>query len=235
MNVSAKVIEQPITVAYPFIPSEVYHTNNGSAYLTHAGVALLSMPNVSIAPMADFLTGFDEALDFTDYLHDLMPLQPGEELCKTAGQLCYLSLGPKRTMNTQARKYLHNIKESGHGSVLEHANYSFLFYGIDRSVTHEIVRHRAGMAYSQVSQRYVGGPTLRFVERPEWHADPILHKMFERRIDMASLDYANLTQCLLDAQQDGSEALSGDRDTGFGLGQGVRHARLPCFRRVRRL
>ena len=48
-----------------------------------------------------------------------------------------------RTFNAQADRYFNNLKSSGHGSVFEHANFSFLLYGISRSVTHEIVRHRA--------------------------------------------------------------------------------------------
>src|SRR6202007_3098409 len=40
------------------------------------------------------------------------------------------------------------------GSVLEHANYSFALRDVSRTATHEIVRHRAGAAYSQESLRY---------------------------------------------------------------------------------
>jgi thymidylate synthase (FAD) len=61
------------------------------------------------------------------------------------------------------RDYLENIKKQGHGSVLEHANYSLLLEGISRSLTHELVRHRAGFAYSQLSQRYVDESEACFV------------------------------------------------------------------------
>jgi flavin-dependent thymidylate synthase len=40
-------------------------------------------------------------------------------------------------------------------SVLEHASWSLLIEGVSRSLTHELVRHRAGTAFSQLSQRYV--------------------------------------------------------------------------------
>jgi len=53
------------------------------------------------------------------------------------------------------RDYLRNILKSAHGSVLEHANYSFALRNVSRVATHEIVRHRAGAAYSQESLRYV--------------------------------------------------------------------------------
>lgn len=39
-------------------------------------------------------------------------------------------------------------------SVTEHAVYSFIITGVSRSFTHELVRHRAGMSYSQRSQRF---------------------------------------------------------------------------------
>lgn len=74
-------------------------------------------------------------------------------------------------------------------SVLEHANYSFLIWGIDRACSHELVRHRSGMAYSQLSQRYVSGKLLRFVERPEYQQDERLHAMFEEWIDRAAGEY----------------------------------------------
>src|SRR3712207_7300673 len=45
------------------------------------------------------------------------------------------------------------FRSAGHGSVLEHASFNFLLYGISRSVTHELVRHRAGAAFSQISDR----------------------------------------------------------------------------------
>jgi thymidylate synthase (FAD) len=39
--------------------------------------------------------------------------------------------------------------------VLEHANYSFALRNVSRVFTHELVRHRAGSAFSQESLRYV--------------------------------------------------------------------------------
>ncbi|MGA0920019.1 MAG: FAD-dependent thymidylate synthase, partial [Gemmatimonadaceae bacterium] len=65
----------------------------------------------------------------------------GERLAEFAGRLCYMS--QKNPANRTTRDYLENIKKQGHGSVLEHANYSLLLEGISRSLTHELVRHRA--------------------------------------------------------------------------------------------
>ncbi|MEX1185938.1 MAG: FAD-dependent thymidylate synthase [Gemmatimonadaceae bacterium] len=69
----------------------------------------------------------------------------GEKLAEFAGRLCYMS--QRNPANRQTRDYLENIKRQGHGSVLEHANYSVLAEGISRTLTHELVRHRAGWGY----------------------------------------------------------------------------------------
>ena len=68
----------------------------------------------------------------------------GERLAEFAGRLCYMR--QRNPANRQTREYLENIKRQGHGSVLEHANYSLLLEGVSRSLTHELVRHRAGFA-----------------------------------------------------------------------------------------
>ena len=58
-------------------------------------------------------------------------------------------------VRTDQREYFANILRSAHGSVLEHANYSFVLRNVSRVFTHELVRHRAGSAFSQESLRYV--------------------------------------------------------------------------------
>jgi thymidylate synthase (FAD) len=84
----------------------------------------------------------------------------GELLLEFGGRACYRSWEPGLNPNvsrirTDRREYFANILRSGHGSVLEHANYSFVFRNVSRVFTHEIVRHRAGSAFSQESLRYV--------------------------------------------------------------------------------
>lgn len=198
---------------FPFVPSTAYATDSGTPYLKAPGVAVLARPHVKIDNLADFLGGFTPELKFPQYLDDPTELPAGADLCKAAGQLCYASFGPKRSMNADAPRYFNNIKESGHGSVLEHANYSLAFYGISRSVTHELVRHRAGVSVSQISQRYVSGRVLRFVERPEYQDVPELHSAFLKRIDTAAADYNQIAGVLLEQQKAGSELLSGEART----------------------
>ena len=97
---------------------------------------------------------------------------PGEKLAEFAGRLCYMS--QRNPAKRTTRDYLENIKKQGHGSVLEHANYSLLFEGVSRSLTHELVRHRAGFAYSQLSQRYVDEKDASFVVPPAVAGDEAL-------------------------------------------------------------
>ncbi len=84
----------------------------------------------------------------------------GEILIEAMGRLCYRSWAPGLNPNvTKVRgetgAYLANLIESGHGAVLEHAQYSFIFKDVSRVFTHELVRHRVGVAISQESLRYV--------------------------------------------------------------------------------
>jgi thymidylate synthase (FAD) len=194
--------------------SPVQHTPAGSTpYLTRPGVVVLARPQTNLAGLAGFLEGYDETTHFTEYTDDPTALPQGSQLCKVAGQLCYMSFGRKRSFNEQAERYFTNMKTSGHGSVFEHANFSLLLYGVSRSVTHELVRHRAGISVSQQSQRYVSGRVLRFVERPEYSTDQQLHNLFLRRIDRAAHEYADLTERLLAMQQAGTQILSADART----------------------
>lgn len=94
-------------------------------------------------------------------------IEEGQVICldslpEFAGRFCYRSF----TKGRNRFDYLRNIIESGHGSVLEHAVVSFAISGVSRSLTHELIRHRAGNSPSQESQRYVDSRNIRFVIPP---------------------------------------------------------------------
>lgn len=197
---------------YPEVVAPVFTTSKGTPYLTEPGVTTLAISIPDLEGLHHFIAGFDEELGFEDYLSDTQ-LPPLEQLVKLAGQVCYMSFGPRRTKNSAASRYLENIKSSGHGSVLEHASVSFLLYGIGRHISHELVRHRAGSAFSQVSQRYVSGSVLRFVERPEFRTDNYLHQRFMEHADRAAADYEELVEYLLERQVAGDPKLFGESRT----------------------
>jgi thymidylate synthase (FAD) len=119
----------------------------------------------------------------------------GEKLAEFAGRLCYMS--QKNPASRATREYLENIKKQGHGSVLEHANYSLLLEGVSRSLTHELVRHRAGFSYSQLSQRYVDESEANFVMPPAVMGDENLEKTWLEQVDAAQKAYVSLVEQLM--------------------------------------
>ena len=120
----------------------------------------------------------------------------GERLAEFAGRLCYMS--QRNPASRTTRDYLENIKKQGHGSVLEHANYSILVEGVSRSLTHELVRHRAGFAYSQLSQRYVDESEANFVIPPAMLGDDALLNAWTAQIEGAQAAYVALVDQLME-------------------------------------
>lgn len=72
-----------------------------------------------------------------------------------AGRTCYRSLRGKSVTRETAEKFIWNLIRRGHVSVLEHSSMSVKFLNISRGMTHELVRHRVGIGFSQESSRYV--------------------------------------------------------------------------------
>jgi thymidylate synthase (FAD) len=120
----------------------------------------------------------------------------GEKLAEFAGRLCYMS--QRNPAGRSTREYLENIKRQGHGSVLEHANYSILLEGVSRSLTHELVRHRAGFAYSQLSQRYVDESDAAFVIPPALIGDDVLESAFRAQMTSAQKAYIEAVDRLME-------------------------------------
>jgi thymidylate synthase (FAD) len=76
-----------------------------------------------------------------------------ENIVEAAGRLCYMSFGARQFRKSN-RDYIHNLIKQGHESVLEHVSWSFILTGVSRAFTHQLVRHRVGFAFSQLSQQY---------------------------------------------------------------------------------
>ena len=118
----------------------------------------------------------------------------GERLAEMAGRVCYMSYGKGRRTN---REFIEHIVEVGHGSVLEHAVWSFVITGVSRSFTHELIRHRH-FSYSQLSQRYVDESESDFVEPDVIAGDPELHAAWEKAVNAAREAYDLLVTGLQD-------------------------------------
>ena len=117
-----------------------------------------------------------------------------ELLVETAGRLCYMSYAKPRPGGN--KQYLSHILQAKHGSVLEHAVFSFLITGISRSLSHELVRHRH-MSFSQLSQRYVDASDSAYVEPLCIAQHPHLHQCWLHAIQTAHAAYVELSQSLL--------------------------------------
>jgi len=119
----------------------------------------------------------------------------GEQLVEASGRVCYLSFGKGRKTN---REYVENLLSMKHGSVLEHATWDFVFAGVSRSFSHELVRHRAGWGYSQLSQRYVDESMTNFVEPEAIASDERLHAIWLQAVQQSHQAYVELVEGLME-------------------------------------
>lgn len=87
------------------------------------------------------------------------------ETVELAGRICYMSFG--ELQHHPHEEFITNLIKNGHESVLEHVNWSFILTGVSRGFTHQLVRHRVGFAFSQLSQQYFNESGAQLVE-PEF-------------------------------------------------------------------
>ena len=99
-----------------------------------------------------------------------------------SARMCYMSYGRGRR---DIPDFINNLLSSKDGSVFEHVNYGFIVTGVSRSLTHELVRHRAGFAYSQRSQRYVDETEGTFVIPPALSSERDFTKEARKVLDDA--------------------------------------------------
>jgi thymidylate synthase (FAD) len=116
-------------------------------------------------------------------------------LIYTACRTCYSELEPdeifRRALDGEIdqqkmQKLIAGVIESGHGSTIEHVVFSFGISGVSRTLSHQLVRHRAGVAFDQQSQRYVkfkGAATM--LPATIEDGDPDLRRRYEEQVDGA--------------------------------------------------
>lgn len=127
----------------------------------------------------------------------------GELLVEVAGRTCYKSFGTELNANlTRVRadhaEYIGNILATHHGSVLEHATTSVGFVNVSRIFTHELVRHRAGCAYSQESMRFVRLDDIGMYIPTCIQGSKRALSLFEDAVNYAESAYAELVKELID-------------------------------------
>lgn len=131
-------------------------------------VFLLAEPQIHRDALQQFLV----AVGAPEW-ESLEPHSDAEEIIEIMGRQCYRSWKPGLNANVvRVREGNEKYIQEGligveHGSVLEHSQVSFVFRGVSRVLTHELVRHRVGIAISQESLRFVRLDDLDFWF-PEW-------------------------------------------------------------------
>ena len=120
----------------------------------------------------------------------------------TACRTCYSEQDPDEIFRRSVagdfdamkmQKLISSVIESGHGSTIEHVVFTFAISGVSRTLSHQLVRHRAGVAFDQQSQRYVkfkGAATM--LPHSIAEGDPDLRERYEEQVDGALELYGEL-------------------------------------------
>lgn len=164
------------------------------SFLSEPKVYLVTRPSVDWANVAAFLE--DEGVPPIPE-----SIRSGEDesaaVVEIAARLCYMSYGRGRR---DIADFVNNLLSSRDGSVLEHVCYGFVFTGVSRALTHELVRHRAGFAYSQRSQRFVDEADCPFVIPPALaetrDGTDEGRKVLKDALEAASSSYKELVEAL---------------------------------------
>ena len=122
-------------------------------------------------------------------------------LTEFAGKSCYMSFDKNLNLNLSKvggrpnSAYIQDgIIGNKHGSVLEHSTVTFFLTNVSRVVTHELVRHRAGTAFSQTSGRYVRSNDVDMYLPDELKMYPEAVRIYERAVREMEENLAELVQ-----------------------------------------
>jgi thymidylate synthase (FAD) len=129
-----------------------------------------------------------------------------EEIVEAAGRICYMSFGGAQSPRDN-REYILNLILSGHESVLEHVSWTFLLAGVSRAFTHQLVRHRVGIAFSQLSQQYHEETNAEFVE-PDLLGSPQALHAWREAMTTVQAAYRTIMASLGNQGGGASESLS---------------------------
>jgi thymidylate synthase (FAD) len=118
-----------------------------------------------------------------------------------AARTCYTEKSPQeiweryrsgKVTPEELLRVVNHVIESGHHSTIEHINFTFAISGVSRALSHQLVRHRIGVAFDQQSQRYVKFKSPSLVEPPSIAADEALQKQFDEVIEAGERAYQSL-------------------------------------------
>ena len=113
-----------------------------------------------------------------------------------AARLCYSPLGAEKLMQDfspdEVAKFLGKLLELGHLSPVEHISFTFAIEGVSRVLSHQLVRHRIGVSYSQKSQRYVKEDQFDYIIPPSIKKNPAGEKIFRDQMAQIQAAYNEL-------------------------------------------
>lgn len=79
-------------------------------------------------------------------------------------------------------KLIESVVASGHGTTIEHINFTFAISGVSRTLTHQLVRHRHA-SFDQQSQRYVKFKHPDFTLPQSVQDDPTISEAFKQQVE----------------------------------------------------
>ena len=147
---------------------------------------------------------------------------PPEELVEIAGRICYLSFGLNQS-NTTNSEFVKRLIESRHETVLEHVSWTFLITGISRALTHQLVRHRVGFSFSQLSQEYHDEIDNEPIEPPIIKENPEIRKVWQNAVRTSNNAYRQILHYLRESNtlNDPSKGEKGQKQTARSIARSV--------------
>lgn len=118
-----------------------------------------------------------------------------------AARTCYTEMTPQAIWEKflsgqvdpeRVQTVIDHVISSGHHSTIEHISFTFALSGVSRSLSHQLVRHRIGVAFDQQSQRYVKFKDPQLVVPPTIGEDEARQAEFEQVRLMGEETYQNL-------------------------------------------
>lgn len=90
--------------------------------------------------------------------------------------------------------YLDLLYRIGHFSVFEHVSFTFLIEDISRACSHQLVRFRVGVSFTQRSQRYTNEENFPYTVPPTIQKNEAANRLFEEHMIQLQEAYTVLTK-----------------------------------------
>ena len=120
-----------------------------------------------------------------------------EKNVATAARLCYSDKGGSQLHCDLSRKeveqLVRKVIEMGHTSTLEHT-YFYFHICCSRVTSHQLVRQRIGVSYSQRSQRYVTEDNFGYIVPPSIKNSDRAYSLFQKKMENLQQVYLKLLE-----------------------------------------